>query len=105
MVELQNRLVERHVVKHGLDWTRKTWTGLGKHGLSPGFVKHGLSPDFVKHGLSPGFTNHGLSPCFIKPGLSPCFTKPGLSPFLYQNIVLNVYFNVLYQARQSILQM
>ncbi len=67
-----------HVVKHGLDWTRKTWTGLGKHGLSPGF---------------------------IKPGLSPCFTKPVLSPFLYQNIVLNVYFNVLYQARQSILQM
>ena len=70
-----------------MDWTRKTWTGLGKHGLSPGFVKHGLSPCF---------TNHGLSPCFI---------KPGFSPFLYQNIVLNVYFIILYQARQSILQM
>ncbi len=36
-----------HVVKHGLDWTRKTWTGLGKHGLSPGFVKHGLTQSLI----------------------------------------------------------
>ena len=36
-----------HVVKHGLDWTRKTWTGLEKHGLSPGFVKHGLSQSLI----------------------------------------------------------
>ena len=25
-------------------WTGPDWTGLEKHGLSPGFVKHGLSP-------------------------------------------------------------
>ena len=42
----------RHVVKHGLDWISKTWTGLVKHGL----VKHGL----VKHGL----VKHGLTRCF-----------------------------------------
>ena len=31
---IANRHQERHMVKHGLDWTSKTWTGpLVKHGL------------------------------------------------------------------------
>ena len=48
-----------HVVKHGLDWISKTWTGLVKHGL----VKHGL---LVKHGfVKHGFVKHGLTWCFF----------------------------------------
>ena len=40
--------MERHIVKHGLDWICKIWTGFVKHGfLKHGFVKHG----FVKHGF------------------------------------------------------
>ena len=53
------------MVKHGLNWTSKTWTGpLVKHGLAqkPRLVKHGLdsfsktwtglkSARLVKHGL------------------------------------------------------
>ena len=59
-VPLKSKL-PRHVVKHGLDWISKTWTGLVKHGL----VKHGL----VKHGLvKHGFVNHGL----VKHGLRLC---------------------------------
>ena len=50
--------LERHVVKQGLDWISKTWTGLVKHGLvKHGLVKHGL----VKHGL----VKHGLTWCFF----------------------------------------
>ena len=52
----------RHVVKQGLDWISKTWTGLVKHGLvKHGLVKHG----FVKHGfVKGGFVKHGLTRCF-----------------------------------------
>ena len=28
--------LKRHVIKHGLDWIGKTWTGLIKHGV----IKH-----------------------------------------------------------------
>ena len=57
---------KRHVVKHGLDWISKTWTGLVKHGLvKHGLVKHG----FVKHGfVKHGFVKHG----FVKHGLRLC---------------------------------
>ena len=67
-----------HVVKPGLDWTCKTWTGLicktwtglrtiqfVKHGLDS-FVKPGLD-SFVKHGLD-SFVKHGLD-SFVKHGL------------------------------------
>ena len=67
-----------HVVKPGLDWTCKTWTGLicktwtglrtiqfVKPGLDS-FVKHGLD-SFVKHGLD-SFVKHGLD-SFVKHGL------------------------------------
>ena len=51
-----------HVVKPGLDWTCKTWTGLicktwtGLRTIQ--FVKPGLD-SFVKHGLD-SFVKHGL---------------------------------------------
>ena len=50
-VTLENLILsrERHVVKQGLDWISKTWTGLVKYGL----VKHGL----VKHGLVKTWTS------------------------------------------------
>ena len=62
------REATRHVVKHGLDWISKTWTGLVKHGLGKhGLVKHGL----VKHGLvKHGLVKHGL----VKHGLTRCFS-------------------------------
>ncbi len=53
---------KRHVVKPGLDWTCKTWTGLicktwtGLRTIQ--FVKPGLD-SFVKHGLD-SFVKHGL---------------------------------------------
>ena len=52
----------RHVVKQGLDWISKTWTGFVKHG----FVKHGfVKGRFVKHGfVKGGFVKHGLTRCF-----------------------------------------
>ena len=38
-----------HVIKYGLDWIDKTWTGLIKHGvIKHGLIKHGL----IKHGVS-----------------------------------------------------
>ncbi len=43
----------RHVVKHGLDWTCKPWTGLDLQTMDwTGLVKHGL----VKHGLCKTWT-------------------------------------------------
>ncbi len=72
------QLTARHVVKPGLDWTCKTWTGLicktwtglrtiqfAKPGLDS-FVKPGLD-SFVKHGLD-SFVKHGLD-SFVKHGL------------------------------------
>ena len=52
------KVPNKHVVKHGLDWTCKLWTELVKHGLvKHGLVKHGL----VKHGLvKHGLVKHGL---------------------------------------------
>ena len=49
---------KRHVVKRGLDWISKTWTGFVKHGfVKGGFVKHGfVKGGFVKH----GFVKHGF---------------------------------------------
>ncbi len=37
---------QRHAVKHGLamDWTKKTWTGLEKHGQNPGFRETWTQP-------------------------------------------------------------
>jgi hypothetical protein len=55
-----------HVVKPGLDWTCKTWTGLDS------FVKHGLD-SFVKHGLD-SFLKHGLD-SFVKHGLAQNYTS------------------------------
>ena len=92
-----------HVVKHGLDWISKTWTGLVKHGLvkhglvkhgfvKHGFVKHGLvkhglvkhglvkhgfvKGGFVKHGfVKGGFVKHGfVKGGFVKHGLTRCFS-------------------------------
>ena len=78
----------RHVVKHGLDWISKTWTGLVKHGLvkhglvKHGFVKHGfVKHGLVKHGLvkhgfvKGGFVKHGfVKGGFVKHGLTRCFS-------------------------------
>ena len=73
----------RHVVKHGLDWISKTWTGLVKHGLvKHGLVKHGLvKHGLVKHGLvkhgfvKGGFVKHGfVKGGFVKHGLTRCFS-------------------------------
>ena len=43
----------KNIVKHGLDWICKTWTGFVKHGfVKGGFVKHGfVKRGFVKHGF------------------------------------------------------
>ena len=62
-----------HVIKYGLDWIGKTWTGLIKdgvikHGLKiDGVIKHGLIKDevikhgLIKHGLiKDGVIKHGL---------------------------------------------
>ena len=56
-----------HIVKHGVEWICKTWSGFVKHGnLKGGFVKGG----FVKHGfVKGGFVKHG----FVKHG----FVKGG----------------------------
>ena len=68
----------RHVVKHGLDWISKTWTGLVKHGLvKHGLVKHGLvKHGLVKHGfVKGGFVKHGfVKGGFVKHGLTRCFS-------------------------------
>ena len=66
-----------HVVKHGLDWICKTWTGFVKDGfVNGGFAKHGfvkrgfVKGGFVKHGfVKHGFAKHG----FVKGG----FVKHG----------------------------
>ena len=67
-----------HVVKHGLDWISKTWTGLVKHGLvKHGLVKHGLvKHGLVKHGLvKHGLVKHGLvKHGLVKHGLTRCFS-------------------------------
>ena len=36
--------VHGHMIRHGLDWISKTWTGLIKHGL----IKHGLMKDTLQ---------------------------------------------------------
>ena len=56
-----------HIVKHGVEWICKTWSGFVKGG----FVKHGfVKGGFVKHGfVKGGFVKHG----FVKGG----FVKGG----------------------------
>ena len=85
---LTDTSLKRHVVKHGLDWISKTWTGLVKHGLvkhglvKHGFVKHGfVKHGLVKHGLvkhgfvKGGFVKHGfVKGGFVKHGLTRCFS-------------------------------
>ena len=53
-----NLMVCGHIVKSGLDWICKTWTGFVKRRLvKDGFVKH----VFVKHGfVKGGFVKHGF---------------------------------------------
>ena len=70
-----------HVVKPGLDWTCKTWTGLiCKTWTGLGTIQ------FVKPGLD-SFVKPGLD-SFVKPGLDS-FVKHGLDSFVKHGLIFS----------------
>ena len=102
-----NMSLNGHIVKDGLDWICKTWTGFVKHRfVKHGFVKHGFVKDgfvkhgFVKHGfVKHGFVKHGfVKHGFVKHGfVKHGFVKGGLSFFVKMIALFDclfVYFSV-----------